>query len=192
MVPLDTPQLHELVSRIQGGDGGARDELIRCVQGRLGSLARRLLRGFPRVRRNEETQDVLQQALWRLVRALQEIRPASTRDFYNLAAVQIRRVLLDLARHYQVRDPGDQETLQTRERYDPEGAPDHLEPWTAFHEAAAALADEEREVFDLLFYHGWQQRDAADLLGIDVRTVRRRWQSACLRLRQDVGHLPLS
>ena len=35
-------------------------------------------------------------ALLRLLRSLQAIRPGSTRDFFNLAAVHIRRELLDL------------------------------------------------------------------------------------------------
>jgi DNA-directed RNA polymerase specialized sigma24 family protein len=45
----------------------------------------------------------------------------------------------------------------------------------------------EREVIALVFYHGGTQTQVADLLQVDERTVRRRWQAACLRLNQSVG-----
>ena len=44
------------------------------------------------------------------------------------------------------------------------------------------LPCEEREVFSLIFYHGWQQQDVADLFEVNVRTVRRWWQSALVML----------
>src|SRR5262245_55661084 len=89
-------QLRGWLERMQAGDGSARDELLRAVGGRLERLARQMLRGFPNVKHWADTGDVLQNALIRLLRSLEAIRPASTRDFFNLATVQIRRELLDL------------------------------------------------------------------------------------------------
>jgi RNA polymerase sigma-70 factor (ECF subfamily) len=40
------------------------------------------------------------------------------------------------------------------------------------------LPDKEREVFNLLWYEGLSQQEAASVLSIDVRTVKRHWQSA--------------
>jgi RNA polymerase sigma-70 factor (ECF subfamily) len=100
---LHTTQLHVLLDRLQSGDVAARDELIRRAGQRLESLARAMLRRFPGVRRWEETADVFQNAVLRLLRALQQVRPESTRAFFGLAAEQVRRELLDLARHYQGR-----------------------------------------------------------------------------------------
>src|SRR5207253_4639396 len=97
---LQTVHLHQLIDRIQGGDEEARDELIRSVCGNLERLARKMLQRYPGVRRWEETGDVLQNALLRLLRAVQEIKPPTMRDFFGLAAEQVRRVLIDLARHY--------------------------------------------------------------------------------------------
>jgi RNA polymerase sigma-70 factor (ECF subfamily) len=51
----------------------------------------------PRVARWVDAEDVLQNAL---LRALETMRPESTRAFFGLAAEQMRRELLDLARHY--------------------------------------------------------------------------------------------
>jgi RNA polymerase sigma factor (sigma-70 family) len=62
-----------------------------------------------------------------------------------------------------------------------------LELWCRFHEAVKELPAEEQEVVGLVFYHGWTQAQIAELLQVDERTVRRRWQSACLQLNQLVG-----
>ena len=46
------------------------------------------------------------------------------------------------------------------------------------------LPDDEREVFALVWYHDLSQAEAADVLGVSVRTVIRRWQAARIRLQQ--------
>ena len=98
--PANTLHLHRWVDRLHAGDSTAGDELLRAVAFRLEGLARRMLRGHPAVRRWADTDDVLQNALLRLLRALRTVRPDSMRSFYGLAAEQIRRELLDLARHF--------------------------------------------------------------------------------------------
>src|SRR5262245_57545794 len=90
----------DLLTRARDGHDDARDDLIRRVQQRLEHLTRKMLRGFPAVQRWEDTGDVLQNALIRLARALEAVNPTTTREFFGLAAEQIRRELLDLARHY--------------------------------------------------------------------------------------------
>jgi RNA polymerase sigma-70 factor (ECF subfamily) len=62
-----------------------------------------------------------------------------------------------------------------------------LERWTAFHEAVERLPAEEREVVGLVFYHGWAKVQIAELFGVDERTVRRWWRSACVRLNEALG-----
>lgn len=56
--------------------------------------------------------------------------------------------------------------------------------WTEFHEAVTRLASEHREVVDLLFYDGISQHEAADVLGVSIRTLKRRWQQAKLVLHE--------
>src|SRR2546430_13327611 len=98
---FDTPHLRHGLGRVRAGDAAARDELLRACWGRLERLARKMLVRFPDVRRVTETGDVLQSALIRLLRALEKLDVPSTRDFFGLAAEQMRRELLDLARrHY--------------------------------------------------------------------------------------------
>jgi RNA polymerase sigma factor (sigma-70 family) len=63
--------------------------------------------------------------------------------------------------------------------------------WTEFHAQVERLPDKEREVFDLLWYQELTQAEAAALLGVDVRTVKYRWQAARVKLHDALrGHLP--
>ncbi len=60
--------------------------------------------------------------------------------------------------------------------------PSSLAEWSEFHEAVERLPEEEREAFDLLWYQGLSQPEAAELLGVSPRTIKRRWRSARLLL----------
>jgi RNA polymerase sigma-70 factor (ECF subfamily) len=166
---------------------------------RLRLLARKMLRRYERVREMEQTDDVLQGALVRLSRALAEVRLNSAKHYYNLAAVQIRRELLDLAAKHtrplgeaanrcRGLDDGIAEAVNgsAEPRY---AEPGSLEDWSEFHRQAGLLPEEESEVFNLLWYHEMSQEQAAAVLGVSARTVKRRWQSARLILhaRLSVG-----
>jgi RNA polymerase sigma-70 factor (ECF subfamily) len=202
---LDTLFLRDIYQRLGTGDPDARNELLLRASGRLERLARKMLHGYPGVRRWEDTSDVLQAALMKLMRALDTVQPGSTRDFIGLAAEQIRRVLIDLARHYQgprghaanhasgVLRRANESELRVLEPVDAAIPPtDELDKWCSFHEAVEQLPVMEREVFGLSFYHGWKQRDIADLLQVSDRTVRRFWHQACDELREALGEtLPI-
>ena len=96
-----TSELHKLLELVRCGDTNACNLVIEHACDRLRTLTRKMLRGYPKVRRWAETDDVLQNALLRLHRSMAQLRPESCRQFYGLAAVQIRRELLDLAKHFQ-------------------------------------------------------------------------------------------
>ena len=190
----DTTGLRGCLSRIREGDATALNELIALASKRLQVLAHRMLRDFPRVQRWAQTDDILQSALIRLCRALEQVKPASVRDFFGLATTQIRRELLDLARHFsgpqgagahhQSWDGGTGHEQAGPEKSDLTHEPTGLADWGEFHEQVAALPDDHREVFGLIFYQGLSQDDAAEVLGVAVRTVQRRWQSALLTLHR--------
>jgi RNA polymerase sigma-70 factor (ECF subfamily) len=192
-------QIQALLPRVRAGDPAARDALLGLAGERLRQLAHRMLQGYPRVRRWEETDDVLQNALLRLYRTLQAVSPGSVTDFLRLAALNIRRELLDLGKRYY--GPLGQGAHHDALGPEPPAAaepaaslsldPARLSVWSAFHEQVEGLPDEERAVVDLLWYQGLSQAEAADLLGVNERTVKRRWQSARIRLHDALqGELP--
>jgi RNA polymerase sigma-70 factor (ECF subfamily) len=147
-----------------------------------------MLRSFPNVRTFVDTDDVLQNSLLRLLQTLRNLRPATPRDFFNLAAVHIRRELLDLARRARLRDtlPLPDATADASPE-EPAAPVTDEETWVRFHEAVDQLPIEEREVVGLVFYHGWTQAQIGELFQVNERTIRRRWASACHRLRELVG-----
>ncbi len=184
---LQSHELQQCLTRMQHGDPAALDELLRHVCGRLEKLARHLLRAHPAVHRWSDTGDVLQGALLRLTRALASVQPANVREFFALATQQIRRELIDLARHhYGPLGEGANHASASSSLDCPDQTQDaaDLTDWTAIHEQIDRLPEEEREVVDLLFYQGLPQGDAAHVLSVTIRTVQRRWHSALIRLHR--------
>jgi RNA polymerase sigma-70 factor (ECF subfamily) len=195
----DTTAIQGLVDRLQAGDPSARVALLESARGRLDRLSRKMLHTYPGVARWEQTDDVLQNALIRLDRALKAVAPPTALDFFRLAAAQIRRELIDLARrHNGPEGLGAHHT--SHELVDPSSRlggfadsthqPDRLAEWAEFHEAVEALPDEHRETLDLLWYQGLSQAEAATTLGVAERTVNRRWIKARLRLSEALGGEP--
>jgi RNA polymerase sigma-70 factor (ECF subfamily) len=190
-----TNQLQDLISRMQAGDPGAREELLGRAYDRLTALARKMLRSFPRVRSFEDSGDVLHDALPRLLRALQAAPPASPADFFRLAARQIKWELQDLVeRYYGPKGPGGKHAPQAADdttnsapalgdKSDATHEPARLALWREFHAQVDALPETEREVFDLVWYQGLTQAEAAQVLGVAEVTVRRRWMAARLCLQ---------
>jgi RNA polymerase sigma-70 factor (ECF subfamily) len=195
-----TRLLQGCLDRLRAGDVTARRELIEFACARLRRLASLMLGDFRRLRRWEDSDDVLQEGLLRLCRALEDVTPASVREFFQLATLQLRRVLLDLSRHHfgprgggtHHQTPVEVETPEGAGREQLEQADDTLNPeqlarWAEFHRQAEALEVEERETFDLLWYQELTQTEAAAVLGVSVKTVKRRWQAACLKMHEALG-----
>jgi RNA polymerase sigma factor (sigma-70 family) len=200
-----TTRLKSWVDRLKSGDESALDELLTSFQNRLLRLARKMLKDFPKVHQREETSDVLNNSLFRLSRALRAMivdgRIASdgtfhTRDLFCLGAEQLRRELLDLAKHYRhgvaaATGAGTGERSEIAEKGELSDGGTHdshrLAEWTEFHRQIDALPNELREVFDLLFYQELTQAEAALVLGVSDRTVKKRWQDARLKLHEILG-----
>ena len=185
--------IEDWVRRIQAGDLAARNELLVAVERRMKELASRMLDRYPRVKRYADSADVYQTACLRLLRALEEVKPTGTREFFALAALQIRRELLDLARYY--RTPGRHFVAPpaaegSNEQWEPPPvapAADELDRWGRFHEAVEGLPAEEREVVGLRFYHGWPEARIAELLNVSERSVQRYWKAALGRLKKRIA-----
>jgi RNA polymerase sigma-70 factor (ECF subfamily) len=184
-----TSELADLLERLRRGDPDARCRVIECAVDRLRTLASKMMRSNPRVRRWAETDDLLQGALLRLHRCMAELHPEGVRQFYALAGLQIRRELLDLAKHYQgahgvdANHKSDGGRAAQRQCADPL-EPETLDAWARFHETVGCLPDEEREVVQLVWYDGMKQPEAAGVLGVSLATLKRRWLSARLRLSE--------
>ena len=198
----ESTQLQHLLDRYLANEPQAFDELIDYSSRRLRSLARKMLARYPHVHRWEETDDVMQAAMLRLHQSLSKVRPDSKRAFFGLAATQMRRTLIDLARHYygayglgknyQSVAADDGSKMRAERKLEPpqEDPPDSLDRWTAFHEAIDDLPEEEKEVISLVWYGGMLQKEVAELLGVSERTVIRRMNRARLSLNETIEDRP--
>jgi RNA polymerase sigma factor (sigma-70 family) len=185
-----TTQLDRWLHDLRAGDASARDRLLTTASRRLTRLAHKMLKSYPGVARWEETGDVFQNAIVRLCKALDAKPPESVQHFLNLAAMHIRRELIDLARHHL--GPQGHGSHHDTGKGEDEGPlkaasqttlnPEKLAQWTEFHKQVEALPAEEKEVFNLLWYNEVAQTEAATLLNLSERTLQRRWQSARLKV----------
>ena len=188
-------QLQNLIDRGLNGDAAAHEALLNHACDRLLRLTRKMFRSFPSLRRWEQTDDVFQNSMVRLHRALAEVKVESVRHFFNLAAVQVRRELLDLgkhhfgpegdaANHHTDGQPADDAGGSLRDSAE---EPDDLSGWSEFHALVEKLPPDELEVVNLLYYEGLSQEEAANVLGISLRTIKRRWQAAKVRLHEELN-----
>jgi RNA polymerase sigma-70 factor (ECF subfamily) len=189
---------------MRAGDKASRDQLIDATCHRLMLLTRKIKSGFADVGRWEQTDDVFQNAAMRLCRALDNVEVVDARHFFRLAAVQIRRELMDLSRHYHgPQGPGAHHVSQARAKegqsrplaaFEPAEVtqdPQRVTEWAEFHTQIESLPEQQREVFDLLWYHGLSQNEAAELMQVSTRTVKRLWREARLTLHATFhGELP--
>jgi RNA polymerase sigma-70 factor (ECF subfamily) len=198
--PDHSTQLRLLIDRAMIDDANAFNELAEAASERLRGLSHAMLRKYPQVKRWEDTEDILQAALLRLHQSLKEVRPETTREFFGLAATQIRRSLIDLVRHYYgplghgahhhshggglAADDSGGILARASAATD---QPETLQDWSAFHEAIDRLPDEEQEVFTLIWYGGLMRKDVASLLRIADKTVLRRFNRARLLLQEELG-----
>ncbi|MCC9601603.1 sigma-70 family RNA polymerase sigma factor [Stieleria sp. JC731] len=150
------------------------------------SLASRMLDGFPRVRRWEETDDIVQEAMFRFHTAIQDLTPTSSIHLRRLIAVQIRRQLLDLSRRYA--RPSNQAANYESRHGEPDGCCKHvsLEEWCEFHQQVERLPKAVKEVFELSWYAELSQEEIAKELSVSVRQVQRHWRTARIILGQSI------
>jgi RNA polymerase sigma-70 factor (ECF subfamily) len=183
--------LQALLDRLQAGEDAARAALLEHALGRIQALGRKMFRGRRDLHLLEGTDDVVQKALLRLHKALETVQPRTVRAFFGLASRQLRFVILDLAKRFRERRdqvpqplPLSASAVPGQGEDQPATAAADLDRWARFHEAIQALPDELREPFDLLFYQELTHPEAAGVLGISERTLRRRWQHARLQVAE--------
>ena len=131
---------------------------------------------FPRLAASHDTGSVLDVAAMRLLKALEQIQPNTVREFFGFAALQMRRVLLDMA------SAASQPEAIAEEPLDATGDPAKLAEWTDFHRKVEQLPGEEREIVDLYMYQELTQAQIARELELHEREVSRRWLRAARKL----------
>jgi RNA polymerase sigma factor (sigma-70 family) len=185
--------LAELLHRHKAGDREASRAILAHCHDRFKQLTRQMLRRYPGVHNWEETSDVFHNVVVRLDSALREITFDTPANFLGLAAWHIRCELIDLSRLRRpvlVSGPSDGDSGPDPLGATPDSADDpyRLAVWEELHSRIAALSDDDRKLFDLIYYQGLTQPEAAELLGMPLRTLKHAWQQARIRLMLALGN----
>jgi len=151
-----------------------------------------LMRSYPRLTRaplNLQSEEMLSAVAERLLKAMREVHPKTVRQFFALANQHMRWELNDVARRLDKQEP----LFEIQESALPAAPQSSGSPLSAtglrMLEAIESLPDEEREVFDLIRIQGMPQTEAAEVLGIAVRTVQRRLNRGMLLLAEKLNDL---
>lgn len=149
-----------------------------------------LHRSYPRLTRgpaNLAADEVLGAVVERLIKALRQVRPQTVRQFFALANQHIRWELNDLARRL---DEG-AATVGLRDSLVPAVAPPADTTASAagstmrqILQAIEELPDDEREAFNLVRVQGMTQPEAAAVIGVSAKTVKRRLDRGLMLLSE--------
>jgi RNA polymerase sigma factor (sigma-70 family) len=149
------------------------DRSVRRLHRLCGSL---LYKGYPRLTRpplNLQADELLGAVVERLLKALRETRPSSTRQFFGLASQHMRWELNEMARRLD-NQPADEE-LHMESMPAPASSGSGLTPNARrMLEEIERLPEDEREAFELVRIQGMSQAEAGRLLGVSAATVNRR------------------
>jgi RNA polymerase sigma-70 factor (ECF subfamily) len=193
------------IDRVKAGDPVARDDLICCCCERVDDLIMTMLGRYEQVRRWEHADLVVQKVILRLYRSLEPVPLESSKDILRQASSHIRRELINLGENFfgsersspangagpEARGGSSGDTIagESLAALDPA----RLVAWSDFHRRIDLLGDDDRELFELLWYQGLSQPETTDLLGASRRMMIARWQGARLRLFDALnGQLPPS
>jgi RNA polymerase sigma-70 factor (ECF subfamily) len=137
---------------------------------------------------NLQPEELLNAVVERLLKALRSVRPQTVRQFFALVNQHLRWELNDVARRLDEQPTA----VEVREDMVPAPAssgsvltPDGRRMLKAIEE----LPEEERDVFGLLHIQGLTQAEAAEVLGVSVRTVQRRLNRSLLLLAEQLDDL---
>lgn len=172
-------------------DAIVRELLARAV-GRLHLLCATVLyQRYPRLTQaplNLQAEELLSSVVERLLKAMQKARPHGVRQFFAMANQHMLWELNDLARRLDKEDPDVQ--LMESLAMAPESSGGELsQSARRMLQAIDDLPEDEREVFSLVRIQNVTQVEAAEILGVSVKTIQRRLNRSLLLLTESLDHL---
>jgi len=188
-----SPELTQVLQRIDQGDPTARDRLWPLVYDELHGLARKAMAGERRDHTLQATA-LVHEAWLRLV-GREPVGFNGRTHFFATAAQVIRHVLVDAARaHRADKRGGDRGRITLTGFGDAEAAADHasaddvdLLALDEALEALAALDERQARVVELRFFGGLDVAATAAVLGVSERTVKGDWRVAKAWLARRLG-----
>lgn len=188
--------MQDLLDSLQRGEDiqSVKDQLISRAYLRLQQLAHRMLYAYDRQKLDEETNGLVAEAYLRLNRSLDDLKPETVRQFFGLAALQMRRHLLDKLRAIHGRGEFKRPKVTSLTPESPDGSAIQLgmpdagttSDWTSIDvlESLDKLEERQRECLVLQHWYGFTHQDIASLMGVSTKTVQRMTNLAFIQLNE--------
>lgn len=176
--PADAAPITDLLLQASGGDAAAIDRLLPVVYAQLHGIAHRALQG-ERSGHTLGTTGLVHEAYLKLV----DQTRVGWRDrahFFAVAALAMRRILVDYARRHRRAKRGGGANVVTLD----EGVvslDERAENLVALDEALTRLSELNprlSRVVECRFFGGLTEEEIAEALGVTTRTVKRDWAKA--------------
>ena len=188
---LETPEVNDvsiLLERSARGDGSANPELFAALHAELHTLARSAMRGERKDHTLQATA-LVNEAFLRLVKS--PVSWESRAKFFSASARVMRRVLIEHARARGAeKRNGERQKLEFQE---PMGLietdPEQLLSIDRALEKLAGLDPRAAHVVELRFFVGMSVEEAARILALSERTVKRDWDFARVWLERELRTL---
>jgi RNA polymerase sigma factor (TIGR02999 family) len=180
-------EVTRILSAIEQGESQAAEKLLPLIYQELRRLAAQKL-AQEKPGQTLQATALVHEAYLRLVDVEKAQRWNSRSHFFSAAAEAMRRILIDRARKKQADKRGGgwqrQELLEEELAIDSTG-----DEFFAVDEALGKLAQGEPEIAQLVklrFFAGLTLREAAESLGLSLRTAHRYWAYARAWLRREL------
>jgi RNA polymerase sigma-70 factor (ECF subfamily) len=165
------------------------DRSVRRLQLLCANLLYRKYRRLTLPPLNLQPDEMLDAVVERLLKAMRSVRPQTVRQFFALVNQHMRWELNDVARRLD-EQPIVVEVREEMVPAPPASSGSVLTPnGRRILKAIDELPKDEREVFDLVHVQGLMQAEAAEVLGISIRTVQRRLNRSLVLLAKELDDL---
>lgn len=184
-----TPSPTELLLGVTRGERSAVDQIVPIIYDELRRLAHRQLRGESK-EGTLTTTALVHEAYLRLIDG-KTIEWQGRSHFMAVAAIAMRHILVDRARHRRALKRGGEQRRICLDSVDL-AADDRAEDLLALDEALerlAVLSERQARIVECRFFAGLSEDETATALGVGLRTVQRDWAKARGWLYREVGNV---
>jgi RNA polymerase sigma factor (TIGR02999 family) len=168
-----------LLEQLRAGNPDVADQIVPLIYDELRRIAGAQMRR-ERPGHTLQATAVVNEAYMRLV-GEQEVQWQNRAHFFAIAAITMRRVLLDYARQHHAGRRGGEGARKVDIDAELLVGHDRLEDVVAVDEVLTRLTEmdpEQGRIVELRFFAGLNVEETAEVLGISPRTVKREWRLA--------------
>src|ERR1022692_3937918 len=183
----DTGDVTFLLTQLRQGSQEAANRLVPLIYSELRRMAGAFMRG-ERPGHTLQATALVNEAYMRIV-GEHPVEWQNRPHFFAIAAHTMREVLLDYARRARAAKRGGNDAQRVELDEESSIARDKLEEVIAIDEALERLAridPRQSRIVELRFFAGLKVEEAAEVMGVSPKTIKREWRSAKAWLHREM------